>query len=89
MCSVRFNDSSVSQSYIVDLFRELIDQQEWNDSGSVSQRVLRSYLLLFACFRNHPSCVTKATEIFNQWKDSDGTMRSVVAVKNNTTEILF
>lgn len=62
------------KSYIVDLFRGLIDQQEWSDSGSVSQRVLRSYLLLFACFRNYAPCVTKATAIFNQWKDSDGTM---------------
>uniref|UniRef100_A0A3Q0R2Z2 Aminopeptidase n=1 Tax=Amphilophus citrinellus TaxID=61819 RepID=A0A3Q0R2Z2_AMPCI len=62
------------KSYIVDLFRGLIDQQEWSDSGSVSQRVLRSYLLLFACVRDHAPCVTKATKIFNQWKDSDGTM---------------
>uniref|UniRef100_A0A3B3HGA4 ERAP1-like C-terminal domain-containing protein n=1 Tax=Oryzias latipes TaxID=8090 RepID=A0A3B3HGA4_ORYLA len=64
--------------FIVDLFRGLIDQQEWNDSGSVSQRVLRSYLLLFACVRNYSPCVTKATQLFNQWRDSDGTMRSEV-----------
>nr|XP_012773537.2 endoplasmic reticulum aminopeptidase 1 [Maylandia zebra] len=62
------------KSYIVDLFQDLIDQQEWNDSGSVSQRVLRSYLLLFSCVRNYAPCVTKATQLFNQWKDSDGTM---------------
>ncbi|XP_023814112.1 endoplasmic reticulum aminopeptidase 1-like [Oryzias latipes] len=62
------------KSFIVDLFRGLIDQQEWNDSGSVSQRVLRSYLLLFACVRNYSPCVTKATQLFNQWRDSDGTM---------------
>ncbi|XP_023814110.1 endoplasmic reticulum aminopeptidase 1-like [Oryzias latipes] len=62
------------KSFIVDLFRGLIDQQEWNDSGSVSQRVLRSYLLLFACVRNYSPCVTKATRLFNQWRDSDGTM---------------
>ncbi|KAG7221274.1 hypothetical protein INR49_017339 [Caranx melampygus] len=62
------------KSYIVDLFRGLIDRQEWADSGSVSQRVLRSYLLLFACVRNYAPCVAKATRLFNQWKDSDGTM---------------
>ncbi|KAI3372644.1 hypothetical protein L3Q82_023117, partial [Scortum barcoo] len=31
------------KGYIVDLFRGLIDRQEWTDSGSVSERVLRSY----------------------------------------------
>ncbi|XP_038161771.1 endoplasmic reticulum aminopeptidase 1b [Cyprinodon tularosa] len=62
------------KDYIVDLFRDLIDRQEWNDSGSVSERVLRSYLLLFACVRKYPPCVAKATQMFNSWKDSDGTM---------------
>ncbi|KAM4578533.1 endoplasmic reticulum aminopeptidase 1-like [Fundulus diaphanus] len=62
------------KGYIVDLFRDLIDRQEWSDSGSVSVRVLRSYLLLFACVRKYPPCVAKATQLFNQWKDSDGTM---------------
>ncbi|XP_017267900.1 endoplasmic reticulum aminopeptidase 1b [Kryptolebias marmoratus] len=62
------------KGYIVDLFRDLINQQEWTDSGSVSQRVLRSYLLLFACVRNYEPCLKKATRLFNQWKDSDGTM---------------
>lgn len=66
----------VPQDYIVDLFRGLIDRQEWTDSGSVSERVLRSYLLLFACVRNHAPCVTKATQLFNKWKDSDGNIRS-------------
>lgn len=62
------------KDYIVDLFRGLIDRQEWTDSGSVSERVLRSYLLLFACVRNYAPCVTKATQLFKQWKDSDGSM---------------
>ncbi|KAI9536940.1 Endoplasmic reticulum aminopeptidase 1 [Dissostichus eleginoides] len=62
------------KDYIVDLFRGLIGRQEWTDSGSVSQRVLRSYLLLFGCFRNYAPCVSKATELFNKWKESDGTM---------------
>lgn len=62
------------KGYIVDLFRGLIDKQQWTDSGSVSERVLRSYLLLFSCVRNYEPCVTKATELFNKWKESDGKM---------------
>ncbi|KAA8592605.1 endoplasmic reticulum aminopeptidase 1b [Etheostoma spectabile] len=62
------------KDYIVDLFRGLIDRQEWTDSGSVSERMLRSYLLLFGCVRNYAPCVTKATQLFNSWRDSDGTM---------------
>ncbi|XP_070821369.1 endoplasmic reticulum aminopeptidase 1b [Chaetodon trifascialis] len=68
------------KDYIVDLFRGLIDRQEWTDSGSVSERVLRSYLLLFGCVRNYAPCVTKATELFNKWRDSDGSMSLPVDV---------
>ncbi|XP_053726142.1 endoplasmic reticulum aminopeptidase 1b [Synchiropus splendidus] len=68
------------KDYIVDLFHELIDRQEWSDSGSVSERVLRSYLLVFACVRNYQPCVTKATELFNKWRDSDGEMSLPVDV---------
>ena len=66
------------QGYIVQLFRDLIDRQAWSDEGSSSQRMLRSYLLLFACVRGHPPCVHKATELFQKWKESDGNMRSDV-----------
>lgn len=75
---VRFLPACVPQDYIVDLFRWLIDRQEWTDSGSVSERVLRSYLLLFGSVRNYAPCVTKATQLFNRWRDSEGTMRSVL-----------
>lgn len=68
------------QGYIVDLFRGLIDRQEWADSGSVSERVLRSYLLLFGCVRNYLPCVEKATQLFNEWRASGGHMRSGVSV---------
>ncbi|XP_040898732.1 endoplasmic reticulum aminopeptidase 1b isoform X1 [Toxotes jaculatrix] len=68
------------KGYIVDLFRGLIDKQEWTDSGSVSERVLRSYLLLFACVRNYAPCVTKATQLFNKWKESDGNMKLPVDI---------
>lgn len=65
------------QDYVLDLFQALIDRQQWDDSGSVSERVLRSYLLLFSCYRNYPPCVARATRLFKEWKDSDGTMQSV------------
>lgn len=68
------------KDYIVDLFQGLIDRQEWTDSGSVSQRVLRSYLLLFACVRKYAPCVNKATQLFNRWKESDGNMSLPVDV---------
>ncbi|XP_055017294.1 endoplasmic reticulum aminopeptidase 1b isoform X2 [Boleophthalmus pectinirostris] len=68
------------KDYIVELFRGLIDRQEWTDSGSVTQRMLRSYLLLFACVRNYLPCVEKATQLFNRWKESDGTMSLPVDV---------
>lgn len=68
------------QDYIVDLFRGLIDRQEWADSGSVSERVLRSYLLMFGCVRNYPPCVEKATQLFNEWRASGGHMRSGATV---------
>ncbi|XP_035235118.1 endoplasmic reticulum aminopeptidase 1b [Anguilla anguilla] len=62
------------KGYIVHLFRGLIDGQSWTDDGTVSQRMLRSYLLLFACVRGHPPCVRAATELFRRWKESDGNM---------------
>uniref|UniRef100_A0A8C7JG82 Aminopeptidase n=1 Tax=Oncorhynchus kisutch TaxID=8019 RepID=A0A8C7JG82_ONCKI len=62
------------KDYIVELFRGLIDRQTWSDEGSVSQRVLRSYLLLFGSVRNHPPCVATATHLFNKWRASDGNM---------------
>uniref|UniRef100_A0A8C6PTF4 Aminopeptidase n=2 Tax=Nothobranchius furzeri TaxID=105023 RepID=A0A8C6PTF4_NOTFU len=68
------------KGYIVELFRDLIDQQQWSDSGSVSERVLRSYLLLFACFMNYEPCVRKAIQLFSQWKESDGTVSLPVDV---------
>ncbi|XP_020482027.2 endoplasmic reticulum aminopeptidase 1b isoform X1 [Labrus bergylta] len=68
------------KGYIVDLFHGLMDRQEWTDSGSVSERMLRSYLLLFGCVRNYAPCVKKATQLFSQWKDSDGKMSLPVDV---------
>ncbi|XP_051981306.1 LOW QUALITY PROTEIN: endoplasmic reticulum aminopeptidase 1b [Xyrauchen texanus] len=73
------------KNYILQLFRKLIDQQMWTDDGSVSQRMLRSYLLLFACVRGHPPCVSTATRLFNQWRESDGNM----SLPNDVTMAVF
>lgn len=72
------------QDYVLDLFQALIDRQQWDDSGSVSERVLRSYLLLFSCYRNYAPCVDRATRLFKEWKDSDGTMQSVTDQRMRT-----
>ncbi|XP_076010299.1 endoplasmic reticulum aminopeptidase 1b [Genypterus blacodes] len=68
------------KDFIVQLFKDLIDNQQWTDSGSVSERVLRSYLLMFAAVRNYPPALAKATKLFNEWKDSDGSMSLPVDV---------
>ena len=76
MASLKVSEMRSSQGYIVELLQTLIDQQTWSDAGSVSERVLRSYLLLFACVRNHQPCVEKASMLFHSWKVLDGNMRS-------------
>ncbi|KAG1971315.1 endoplasmic reticulum aminopeptidase [Pimephales promelas] len=60
------------KGHLVKLFKTLIDRQHWSDDGSVSERMLRNYLLLFACVRRYPSCVVNASERFQKWKESDG-----------------
>uniref|UniRef100_A0A672SFL9 Aminopeptidase n=1 Tax=Sinocyclocheilus grahami TaxID=75366 RepID=A0A672SFL9_SINGR len=62
------------KGHLVKLFKTLIDRQSWSDGGSVSERMLRNYLLLFACVRRYPSCISTATRLFQQWKESDGKM---------------
>ncbi|KAG7476525.1 hypothetical protein MATL_G00083810 [Megalops atlanticus] len=62
------------KGYIVHLFRGLIDRQSWSDDGSLSQRMLRSTLLLFACVRGYQPCVQTAGELFRKWRESDGNM---------------
>lgn len=64
----------------MNLFQGLIDTQTWNDEGSVSERILRNYLLLFACVRRYAPCVNTAQDLFLNWKESSGNMRSVFTV---------
>uniref|UniRef100_A0A673MHX7 Aminopeptidase n=1 Tax=Sinocyclocheilus rhinocerous TaxID=307959 RepID=A0A673MHX7_9TELE len=59
------------KNHLVKIFKTLIDRQSWSDDGSVSERMLRNYLLLFACVRRYPSCISTATRLFQQWKESD------------------
>ncbi|XP_056393539.1 endoplasmic reticulum aminopeptidase 1 [Hyla sarda] len=62
------------KGYILNLLHNLIDAQSWTDDGTVSERMLRSSLLMFACYRKHQPCVQKAQEYFNNWKESNGSL---------------
>lgn len=67
------------QGFLIGLLRGLIDKQTWTDKGSVSERLLRSQLLLLACVRKYQPCVQKAEGYFRAWKESDGDLRSVLS----------
>ena len=66
------------QAFLIRLLRDLIDNQTWTDEGSVTERMLRSQLLLLACVRKYPPCVQRAEAYFREWKESDGNLRSVL-----------
>lgn len=81
------------KGFLIGLLRGLIDKQTWTDKGSVSERLLRSQLLLLACVRKYQPCVQKAEGYFRAWKESDGDLRlpndvtlAVFAVGAQTTE---
>lgn len=67
-----------SQAFLLRLLKDLIDKQMWADEGSVSERMLRSQLLLLACVRKYQPCVQKAEGYFREWKASNGNLRSVL-----------
>ncbi|XP_029798495.1 endoplasmic reticulum aminopeptidase 1 isoform X2 [Suricata suricatta] len=60
------------KAFLTRLLRDLIDNQTWTDEGSVSQRMLRSRLLLLACVCKYPPCVRRAEAYFRQWKEAGG-----------------
>lgn len=62
------------KAFLLRLLKDLIDKQMWADEGSVSQRMLRSQLLLLACVRKYQPCVQKAEGYFREWKASNGNM---------------
>lgn len=66
-----------SQAFLIRLLRDLIDNQTWTDEGSVSQRMLRSELLLLACMWKYQPCVQRAEAYFREWKEAGGNLRSV------------
>ncbi|XP_063309750.1 endoplasmic reticulum aminopeptidase 1 [Pelobates fuscus] len=61
------------KAYILNLFRNLIDVQTWTDDGTVTERMLRSSLLVLACVRGYQPCVQKAEILFREWRESNGT----------------
>ncbi|KAM3844841.1 endoplasmic reticulum aminopeptidase 1 [Vipera latastei] len=63
------------KAYIVNLFKNMIDKQSWDDEGTVSEQMLRNSLLMFACVRKYKPCVDKAQEYFMKWKNADGTLK--------------
>ncbi|KFO09637.1 Endoplasmic reticulum aminopeptidase 1, partial [Balearica regulorum gibbericeps] len=69
------------QEYIVNLFKDLIEKQSWSDEGSVSERLLRHSLLLFACVHRYQPCVDKAKGYFTEWQKSNGTLSLPADVK--------
>lgn len=81
------------KGFLIGLLKGLIDKQTWTDEGSVSERMLRSQLLLLACVRKYQPCVQRAEGYFRAWKESDGDLRlptdvtlAVFAVGAQTTE---
>ncbi|KAM5167988.1 endoplasmic reticulum aminopeptidase 1 isoform 1-T1 [Callospermophilus lateralis] len=60
------------KAFLIRLLRDLIDKQIWADEGSVSERMLRSQLLLLACVRKYQPCVQKAEGYFREWRESNG-----------------
>lgn len=63
------------KAFLIRLLRDLIDKQTWTDEGSVSQRMLRSQLLLLACVRKYQPCVQRAEGYFRDWKEANGNLR--------------
>ncbi|XP_010338530.2 endoplasmic reticulum aminopeptidase 1 [Saimiri boliviensis] len=68
------------KAFLIRLLRGLIDKQTWTDEGSVSERMLRSQLLLLACVRKYQPCVHRAEDYFRKWKESNGNLSLPVDV---------
>ncbi|XP_047447734.1 endoplasmic reticulum aminopeptidase 2 [Mugil cephalus] len=60
--------------YILQFFRAVIDQQTWTDTGTVSERRLRSEVLSLACHLEDPPCLERARQLFKEWLQSNGTI---------------
>ncbi|XP_062943095.1 endoplasmic reticulum aminopeptidase 1 isoform X2 [Cynocephalus volans] len=73
------------KAFLIKLLRDLIDKQTWTDDGSVSERMLRSQLLLLACMRKYQPCVQRAEGYFREWKESNGNL----SLPNDVTLAVF
>ncbi|XP_068391765.1 endoplasmic reticulum aminopeptidase 1 isoform X2 [Eschrichtius robustus] len=62
------------KAFLIGLLRDLIDKQTWTDEGSISERMLRSQLLLLACVRKYQPCVQKAEGYFRRWQEANGNL---------------
>nr|XP_004651483.2 endoplasmic reticulum aminopeptidase 1 [Jaculus jaculus] len=62
------------KAFLLRLLKKLIDKQVWANEGSMSERMLRSRLLLLACVRNYEPCVQRAQGYFRKWKESGGNL---------------
>ncbi|MBN3301040.1 ERAP2 aminopeptidase, partial [Amia calva] len=62
------------KNYILQYFQGVIDKQTWSDEGSVSDRRLRSDILELACDLGYPPCIKKASQLFKDWAQSNGTL---------------
>ncbi|XP_072923757.1 endoplasmic reticulum aminopeptidase 2-like isoform X2 [Hemitrygon akajei] len=62
------------KNYILKFFKHLIDKQSWDDAGTILDQMLRTNLLKTACDLGYLPCVQKASDYFNQWRMSNGTM---------------
>ncbi|XP_053277343.1 endoplasmic reticulum aminopeptidase 2 [Pleuronectes platessa] len=61
-------------TYILRFFRDLVDRQTWSDSGSMSERRLRSKVISLACHLEDPRCLQQAHQSFTDWLKSNGTL---------------
>ncbi|XP_036703110.1 endoplasmic reticulum aminopeptidase 1 isoform X3 [Balaenoptera musculus] len=62
------------KAFLIGLLRDLIDKQTWTDGGAISERMLRSQLLLLACVRKYQPCVQKAEGYFRRWQEANGNL---------------
>ncbi|KAI1900319.1 hypothetical protein AGOR_G00048750 [Albula goreensis] len=73
------------KTYILQYFKAVIDKQTWSDTGSVSDRKLRSEVLSMACDLSYLLCVEKAKALFNSWVKSNGK----ISLPTDVTETIY
>ncbi|XP_078531560.1 leucyl-cystinyl aminopeptidase [Lissotriton helveticus] len=73
------------EQYVLRLLNGTIRNQTWTDEGTLTERELRTKLLSFACSHGCETCQSKALEMFNEWKESNGT----VSLPTDVMKIVF